>query len=65
MSDLRKRIDVLETQNKEFEKRKTKKKEENLQIDIPYKYVPSTSGANTRFDKCKWIGALRQGGNAI
>ena len=50
---------------KEFEKRKTKKKEENLQIDIPYKYVPSTSGANTRFDKCKWIGALRQGGNAI
>lgn len=50
---------------KEFEKRKAKRKEENLQIDIPYKYVPSTSGANTRFDKCKWIDALRQGGNAI
>jgi hypoxanthine-DNA glycosylase len=49
---------------KEFEKRKAKN-DKNLQINVPYRYVPSTSGANTRFDKCKWIDALRQGGNAI
>ncbi len=45
---------------KEFKKRKTKKKEESLQIDIPYEYVPSTSGANTKFDKKKWIGKLQK-----
>lgn len=45
---------------KEFEKRKTKKKEENLQIDIPYKYVPSTSGANTKFKPYKWVKTLQK-----
>lgn len=45
---------------KEFKRRKAKKKEENLQIDIPYEYVPSTSGANTKFDKKKWIGKLQK-----
>lgn len=45
---------------KEFEKRKTKKKEENLQIDIPYKYVPSTSGANTKFKPDKWVKTLQK-----
>lgn len=45
---------------KEFKKRKAKKKEESLQIDIPYEYIPSTSGANTKFDKKKWIGKLQK-----
>ena len=44
----------------EFEKRKTKKKEESLQIDIPYKYVHSTSGANTKFKPDKWVKTLQK-----
>ena len=45
---------------KEFKRRKAKKKEENLQIDIPYKYVPSTSGANTKFKPDKWVKTLQK-----